>query len=110
MRGAVMPSARSVAVVPHARKDLTMPPGDLPLNVSHAPIPRPSARPGPMADSASEPTISTIRRKLISATAPAEPVDSRSESVDFDHYTNNYEQAVISSGLQQLLKPGTNGH
>jgi hypothetical protein len=58
-----------------------------------------------MADATPEPTISSIRRKLISATAPAEPVDARSESIDFDHYNSeNGEQPMMAAGLEKLLK------
>jgi hypothetical protein len=62
-----------------------------------------------MAESGSEPTISAIRRKLISA-APAESADARSESVDFDQFSDGSENG-LTSGLEQFLKPqSTNGH
>src|SRR5262249_27183584 len=62
-----------------------------------------------MADSGPEHTISAIRRKLIAASAPAEPADARSESIDFDQYENGDNGA--SAGFEQLLKPhGGNGH
>lgn len=52
-----------------------------------------------MAESGPDPSLSMIRRKLISATAA-----DASESVDFDHFSSETEEPALSPELSHLLK------